>query len=242
MPPLPGGGELLAASAAIFVGSALQGAVGFGLALVAAPVLFLIDERLVPGPILITSLLLTALTARRDWHAIDFPGLKWGLWGRIPGTVLGAALLWALPAEEMAAPLAALVMLAVAMSASGIRIDPTPRNLVGAGLLSGVMGTTSSIGGPPLAMVYQHAAGDRIRGTLGVYFVIGSVMSLAAVAAIGRLGLFELIYGAALVPAVLLGFVLSTRFTAWIDGGYTRPAVLVVSAAGAIAVFARQFW
>ena len=242
MPPLPGGVELLVAASAIFVGSALQGAVGFGLALVAAPILFLVDERLVPGPILISALALTLLSARRDWHAIDFSGLRWGLSGRIPGTVIGAAMLWVLPAEEMAAPLAALVLLAVAMSASGIRVDPTPGNLVGAGLLSGIMGTTSSIGGPPLAMVYQHAPGDRIRGTLGVYFVIGCILSLVAVAAVGRLGLFEMIYGAALVPAVLLGFALSTRLTTWLDGGYTRPAILGVSAVGAVVVVARQLW
>lgn len=242
MPPLPGGLELLAASAAIFVGSALQGAVGFGLALVSAPILYLVDERLVPGPILIASLLLTLLSARRDWHAIDFPGLKWGLWGRVPGTVVGAAVLYVLPAEDLAAPLGLLVMLGVAMSASGIRIDPSPRVLVGAGLLSGIMGTTSSIGGPPLAMIYQHAPGDRIRGTLGVYFVIGCVMSLVAVAAVGRLGWFELICGASLVPAVLLGFALSTRFTSWIDRGYTRLAILAVSAVGAVAVIARQLW
>jgi uncharacterized membrane protein YfcA len=90
--------------------------------------------------------------------------------------------------------------------------------------------------------VYQDAPGDRIRGTLGVYFVVGCVMSLIAVAAVGRLGLFELICGAVMLPGVLLGFALSTRFTPWIDRGYTRPAILAVSGVGGIVVVARHFW
>lgn len=239
---MPGGIELAAAAAAIFVGAALQGAVGFGFALVAAPILFIVDERLVPGPVILAAAVLTTLSAHRDWHAVDFPGLKWGLAGRVPGTLLGAAVMYVLPPERLAAPLAAIVLLAVAMSASGIRIDPGPRNLVVAGTLSGFMNTTSSIGGPPLAMVYQYSSGDRIRGTLGVYFVIGAVMSLAALMAVGRFGAYELYWGAALLPATVLGFLFSRRLTPWVDGGYTRTAVLTVSTVGAVVVVLRQLW
>jgi uncharacterized membrane protein YfcA len=234
--------ELAAAAAAVFVGAVLQGAVGFGLALVAAPILLLIDPRLVPGPLIFAALFLTFLSAYRDRHAIDFTGLGWGLAGRLPGTLLGAALLAILPPERLAVPIALVVLLAVAMSASGARVDPTPRILVGAGLLSGFMGTTSSIGGPPIAMVYQNAPGDRLRGTLGGYFVIGAVMSLTAIAAVGRFGVAELRWGVALVPGILLGFALSNRLTPWLDGGYTRPAVLAVAAAAGIGILVRQLW
>lgn len=37
------------------VGCALQGAVGFGADLVAAPLLVLIDDRLVPGPTIVAT-------------------------------------------------------------------------------------------------------------------------------------------------------------------------------------------
>jgi hypothetical protein len=242
---IPGGPDALGlavAGLAVCVGALLQGAVGFGLALVAAPILYLIDPHLVPGPLIFASMVLTALAAHRDRHAIDFAGLAWGLSGRLPGTVLGAALLAAIPPDRLAAPLGALVVLAVLLSASGVRVEPTPRVLLGAGLLSGIMGTVSSIGGPPMALVYQYAHGSRLRGTLGGYFVIGSVMSLAGIAAVGRFGVAELRMGAALVPGMVLGFALSSRLTPWLDVGRTRPAVLCVAALAGIGVLLRHFW
>ena len=219
----PGGLELALAALVVFVGAVLQGAVGFGYALVAAPILLLIDPRLVPGPVIFAALFLTSLSAHRDRHAIDFSGIGWGTAGRLPGTMLGAALLVALPPERLAAPLGALVLFAVAISALGVRVEPSPRAHVAAGLLSGFMGTTSSIGGPPIAMLYQHAPGDQLRGTLGGFFVIGCVMSLVAIAAVGRFGAAELRWGAVLVPGIVLGFLVSSRLTPWIDRGYTRP-------------------
>jgi len=231
---------LAVAATAVFAGAVLQGAVGFGLALVATPVLLIVDTRLVPGPIILAALVLTVLTAWRDWQAIDFQGLKWGLIGRAPGTLAGAGLLAILPADRLEVSLGALVLLAVAISVSGVRLDPSPRTLLGAGLLSGFMGTASSIGGPPIALVYQHAPGSRLRGTLGVYFVVGGAMSLAAIAAVGRFGAYELKSGLALIPAVVLGFAISNRITPWVDRGYTRPAVLAVAAAGGLVVLVRQ--
>lgn len=81
---------LLAASAAIAFGALVQGAVGFGMALVAAPLLVLIRPQLVPGPLLVSGLALTLLVARRERDSIDLLGVKWGLVGRVPGVAIGA--------------------------------------------------------------------------------------------------------------------------------------------------------
>jgi uncharacterized membrane protein YfcA len=241
-PVEPAGLALAVAATAVFVGAVLQGAVGYGVALVAAPILLLIDPHLVPGPMIFASLFLTGLSAWRDRHAIRLSELGWVLAGRLPGTLLGAALLAILSPERLAGPLAGLVLLAVAISAAGVRVEPTPRALLGAGLLSGFMGTTSSIGGPPIALVYQHAPGDRLRGTLGGHFMVGTLISLAAITAVDRFGAFELRWGLALVPGILLGFAISSRLTPWVDRGFTRPAVLAVAAAAGIGVLVRQLW
>lgn len=233
---------LVGASSAVLIGSVVQGSVGFGLALVAAPVLFLIDPRLVPGPLIFASIGLTSLTAYRDRQGIDADGIGWGLVGRLPGTLLGAAMLAFIPPERLAAPLGALVLLGVVLSASGVHVRLNPRTLMGAGLLSGFMGTASSIGGPPIAMLYQHAPGTRLRGTLSAYFVIGGVMSLVAIAVVGRFGAEELVWSMWLLPGATIGFVISNRFTSWLDRGLTRPAVLCVAAAAGLGVIARQIW
>ena len=87
----------LAANAAVAFGAAVQGAVGFGMALLAAPLLVLIRPELVPGPLLINGLALTLLVARRERDSIDLFGVKWALVGRVPGVALGALALATVP-------------------------------------------------------------------------------------------------------------------------------------------------
>ena len=48
------------------------------------------------------------------------------------------------------------VLLCVALSVISWRPQPTPPSLVTAGVASGSFGTATSIGGPPLAVLYQH--------------------------------------------------------------------------------------
>jgi hypothetical protein len=60
-----------------------------------------------------------------------------------------------------------------------------------------------------MALVCQHESGPRIRGTLSAIFTIGTTISVAGLWWVGRFGAVELLLGLALMPAVLLGFVLS---------------------------------
>ena len=232
--------QLIAASAAVCAGATVHGAVGFGLALVSAPILMLIDSRLVPAPLMFCALVLTLLIGHRERRSMDIPGISFALLGRIPGTALGAAALAVFPAREMTLLFGTLVLVAVGMSASGLHIRPRRWALVGAGAISGFMGTTSAIGGPPMALVYQHVSGSRLRGTLSAYFIFGTIISLIALRAVGRFESYEIHCSAALVPGILLGFAISTRLTPILDGRHTRPAVLLVSAAGGLAVILKQ--
>ena len=191
---------VLAANAAVAFGAAVQGAVGFGMALVAAPLLVLIRPELVPGPLLINGLALTLLVARRERDSIDLFGVKWALVGRVPGVALGALALASVPADAMSLLVGLAVLAGVALGLARVKLSPSPRILLGAGLLSGVFGTIASIGGPPLALVYQHEPGPRLRGTLAGYFIVGALMSLAALIPIGRYGASELTWTLLLLP------------------------------------------
>lgn len=230
----------LAANAAVAFGATVQGAVGFGMALVAAPLLVLIRPDLVPGPLLINGLALTLLVARRERDAIDLLGVKWALVGRVPGVVLGALALATIPVKEMSLLVGLAVLAGVALGFSRVKLSPGPRILFGAGLLSGVFGTIASIGGPPLALVYQHEPGPKLRGTLAGYFIVGALMSLVALVAVGRYGAVELIWTLLLLPGTVLGFFCSSRFTSWVDAGRTRRAVLGITVAAGVAAVLRS--
>jgi uncharacterized membrane protein YfcA len=232
--------EIVAASIVIFAAATLQGSVGFGLSLVAAPILMLLDPRYVPGPLLAVSILLTILTLWREHRHVDFGGIGPVLVGRLPGTLLGLWLLVALPARVMSITFGVMLLAAVAMSASPVRFEPTPRTLAGAGLLSGIMSMTTSAGGPPLALVYQSSAGATLRATLSGHFLIGATISLLALRGGGRLGESEIVLAALLAPGLLLGFLVSSRIRHRLDAGYTRMLVLLVSGTAGAAVILRE--
>jgi uncharacterized membrane protein YfcA len=237
---LPSLAVAISASSIVAVGATVQGAVGFGLSLVAAPVLVLIDPHLVPGPMLFASMVMVGLTIWRDREGIHLAGVGWSVVGRFPGTILGALAIGAISADQMETTIGVIVLLAVAMSYWGPKLRPNPYTLVTAGVLSGFMGTASSIGGPPIAMVYQHESGARLRGTLASFFLIGGVMSLVALRFVGRLGMDELYGAIALLPGILVGFSISSRIAPAIDRGYTRVAVLATATAAAGIILVRQ--
>ena len=223
------------------VGFTLQGAVGFGMGILGSPILILIDSRLVPGPVLASSMVFTALLAVRERREIDVDGLRWAVAGRAAGTIPAAALLAVLSAEQMSLLFGGIVLLAVAISISGLHVEPRPVSLVMGGALSGIMGTIASIGGPPMALLYQHAPGARVRGTLSGVFLIGSIISLVALTFVGRFGRDELRLTLALLPGVLFGFAVSRRIASRLDRGYTRRAVLTIAAGAGLIVVVRYF-
>ena len=232
--------ELAVASIAMTVGAMIQGSIGFGLNVVAAPILVLIDTRFVPGPALVAAFVLTVMVGYRDRSAIDTKGFGWVFVGRFPATVATALLVAALPEEGIAVSLASVVLVAVVMSLLGWRVQRTRGTLTAAGAVSGVMGTISSVGGPPIALLYQDARGPMVRGTLSAIFGVGALVSILLLAAVGRFGREELVVSLILLPGVVVGFI-SSRWTArWL---LTRrsvgPAVLAFSAASAIAAIVR---
>lgn len=229
----------VAATAVISAGALLQGTIGFGLALLAAPLLYLVDPRLVPGPLMVSSLVLTLLMARREWHAVEGRDLGWSLAGRVAGTVAAVAVLSVISARGMDLLFGGLVLSAVGLTAMGVTLRPAPPTLITAGAVSGFMGTMTSIGGPPIALLYQHESAARIRGTLSAFFVAGVVMSIGALAMVGRFGLAEARLGALLLPGTVLGYWLSHHTTHRLEDRHIRPALLVVSGGAALIVMFR---
>ncbi len=232
--------QILAVSTAVVLGAAVQGSIGFGLSLVAVPLLALIEPRLLPGPLLCVSIVLTLLLAHRERRSIDFFGIAWGLTGRVPGAALGAAALTVMPRDQISLMFGVLVLAAVVISLLPIRVRPTAPGLVTAGLLSGFMGTTAAVGGPPIALLLQHKPGAELRATLSGFFLIGASVSLIALAAIGRFGVPEFWLALTLVPGILIGFWISGRTARILDRGYTRVTVLVMASIAALVVILRQ--
>jgi uncharacterized membrane protein YfcA len=230
---------LALATLIVAVGAALQSSVGFGLALFAAPLLNLIDPKLVPGPLIVATMVVLIASAFRERHAMDLRGVGWVLAGRVPGAALGAFALSVLAPGTLSISTGILVLLAVALSLHRGALPRSRPILLGAGLLSGVMGTTAAIGGPAVAVLYQREAGPLVRSTLAGYFIVGAAMSMIALFLVGRLGRAEVELGFAMIPGILLGIAVANPARRFLDRGYTRNAILLVSAAAGLAAVVR---
>jgi uncharacterized membrane protein YfcA len=112
--------------------------------------------------------------------------------------------------------------------------------LLGAGFVSGFMGTTTSVGGPPMALVYQNEGAAKFRATMFGYFTVGIAVSILSLVVFGLYGQRELEMALRLLPGSVLGYVVSGRLVKVIDEKIVRPAVLTLSGAAAIFVILRQ--
>jgi uncharacterized protein len=233
------GGVLFTAGLVVALGALVQGAVGYGMALVASPLLALLEPTLVPVPLLMLTSVHAVLAAVRDWRHADWTGIGWATLGRLPGTGLGVLAVVALSQRVFAALVGLGVLACVLLSLLSWRPRPRPGSLLLAGLVSGAGGTAASIGGPPIALLYQEEAGPRVRGTISGYFVLGSVISLAALAAAGQVTGASMTSTAMLAPFLLAGFALSGPARRVLDNGWTRRAVLAVAAVSAVLLVGR---
>lgn len=229
---------LAVAGLVVAAGALVQGAVGFGLALVAAPLLAIVDPALVPVPLLLVSGAHALLTLLRERAETDWAGVCWALVGQLPGIALGVLAVAALPSRAFLAAVAATVLVCALLSTLPWRPRPTRPALLVAGLVSGITGTAASIGGPPVALLYQGEGGPRVRATMAAYFVVGSVLSLVGLLVGGQVTGEHLGAAAALLPFVVAGFLLSGPARRVLDRGWVRPAVLAISVVGAMTLLA----
>jgi uncharacterized membrane protein YfcA len=221
---------------AVAIGALTQGAVGFGFGMLTAPILALVDESLVPGSVLILAVIVAAIVAWQERGALDWRGIKWALLGRAVGTALGVLVVSWLSREQFAVVLGTSILVAVALSIAGWHVRPTPRTLVGAGTVSGVMGTLTSIGGPPMALVYQRERAAELRSTLAGFFLFGASLAILSLWASGELGGRQVVDGLLLLPGLVLGVVAARMLGRYLDHGWTRPAVLALCTAAAVAL------
>jgi uncharacterized membrane protein YfcA len=225
---------------AMTAGAALQGSVGYGMALVASPILILVNPKLIPGPYLLGALILNLLVALRERQGIDFHGIKWAIIGRIPGTILAGYLLAIISERTMILTFGILLLLGVAISIAGIRFPPKPRNLLFAGALSALMGTIATIGGPPMALVYQDAEGVEIRPTLSSYFILGGLLSIVTLALVGKLGQTDVRLSLFLMPGAIIGYLISSRVISRLNPQLTRVGILAVAAISSLIVLIQE--
>lgn len=210
MEPLLG---LLVLAVVVFVGAVLQGSLGFGIGVVSVPFMLLVRPELVPAAPLLISLPIIVVSLLHERRHIDRSSFLWLTAGRLPGTLIAAALLALLP-EMGVRLLAACILTAVAVFMLAARAGSRGRAMnagtrLGIGTLSGFMATSSGVGGPMLTLAFRGATPRTMRGTINATTLVGAALSLGGTFFAGRIdGSVLLAAGLLLVPA-LVGLVVS---------------------------------
>lgn len=222
------------------VGAYVQAVVGLGLGLLAAPIVALLEPSLVPVLTLWLALLIAGLNLADEHAHVDWRATAWSVPARVPGTVVGAWLVASFTEEQIGVALALMVLIAVALSVHTVLVPLNPVSLSVAGFVAGATGTATSIGGPPMALLYQRERPAVVRATLSVFFFVGVILSLIGLALSGSLGRTPSLLALALAPGVVLGYVVGRISRRYVDAEVFRRGVLVVCTISAVVLLVRS--
>ncbi|WP_406865122.1 sulfite exporter TauE/SafE family protein [Streptomyces sp. HUAS MG47] len=190
---------------AVAIAAFVQGTSGLGFALIVAPVAGILDPGLVPVFVLASMIPLNAYVAWRERASLDLRGAGWITAARLAATPAGLALLWLIPERSLGVFVGVATVLAAVVSLAAPAFTPGRAAYVGAGAVTGLTETATGVGGPPLALVYQHRSPAELRSTVAVCFLVGEVASLALLFGTGKAQPEELGWAAAALPAIAVG-------------------------------------
>jgi uncharacterized protein len=233
---------------ALLAAVALQAATGFGFALLAGPSLYAVmSPAHAVALLLILGLCVNVLilAGERRRLAVDWQGLKPAMLAALPGLPIGAVLVRVLPADALRIAIGVVVCALVAHRLAGrgrvaLRV-PGRTTAVLAGFSAGVLTTSTTTNGPPLAL-WLGGRGLQpavVRDTVSAAFLFLDVVGVGVVLAVvgPHRALAEAIWLPALVPVVLVGHVAgSWAFRRLPAHRYDQLLLLAVAAAGAVSI------
>ncbi len=206
-------GELILCCGIIIFASVLQVSIGMGFGMLASPLIALVKPELVPGSILAMGLFVAFSGAWRERNNISIDELKLGVGGRVIGSIIAFGLLLLIPDVNSFLVVFGVVMLiAIAMTAYGMKISFTSQNLLLLSIISGVMGSITAVGAPPMAVIYHDRKPQIVRPTLNAFFFVGSVLGLISLGFSGWISAQDFIAAIIFLPAMFFGILVSAPF------------------------------
>jgi hypothetical protein len=231
--------EFGVAASAVLFGSVVQGSIGVGLNMISAPFVAIVVPEALPATLVLVALPIAVTTLLREHHALDRVALPWMLAGALPGTGLGLIIVGVADANELAIIVGGTTLTGVILSIGSPPVPTNRATALIAGFASNLFGTASAVGGPPVALLFQHRTGPIARATLGAFFLTSASLSIVGYIAAGNISGDQVLFALALAPVMAAGLWASRHFHAFVDGGWLRPAMLALSAIAGTAAIVR---
>jgi len=225
----------------MLVASTVQSSVGMGQGLVSAPLLRLLEPDLLPGPIVAAGLFTSLVLAYRNSEPSDLGEVAPAVVARFIGAAVAVGLLMVLSERGLTLMIGAMVIAFVLLRLTGFKIPKSTVSLGSAGFASGISGTIAALGGAPMGLLYeQHGRARDFRGPMGVFMSLGGAASVVLLLLAGELDARAWGLAAALVPPLVIGWILARWVTPIVDRGFLGPAVLAISSGSAMVLIASE--
>jgi hypothetical protein len=231
--------DYCAVATVVLFGSMVQGSIGVGLNMISAPFVAIIEPAALPATLVLLALPIAMTTLLREHHAVDRVALPWLLAGAFPGTGLGLVIVGAADRDALAIIVGTTVLSGVFLSVASPPVPTNRFTALAAGFVSNLFGTASAVGGPPVALLFQHRTGPIARSTLGAFFFISASLSVIGYIAAETITGDQVLFALALAPVMTAGLWISRHLHVHVDGGWLRPAMLALSAVAGTAAILR---
>lgn len=195
----------------IIFGAIAQSAIGLGFGIPAC-FLVLLEPSMVPSCIILMGTFLAfsnALLSLKDIIKVD---LIYAYFGRLIGSFMAMPLIFlTLGTNNYLIIFGILLLVATYMSIKKWNIVANKKNITIAGTISGLMGTLTGIGGPPMALVYQNSSARKVVATLNMFFGVGALFSVILFIYYDLINLPEVMKSIYLSPALIIGTYIGRR-------------------------------
>lgn len=211
---------------AVLSGSFIQSTTGMGFGQIVGPVMGLLEPSLIPVVLLVLMLPLNGHIAWRERSSINWFGFKWITLGRIVGTAVGLTILIILPINFLGILLGVSIVFASVASLVAPVFSPGKAAFSCVGVLTGITETSTGVGGPMLALSFQHMSVATLRSSAAMCFVVGEVLSLLLLTISGYLNPAQIKPLFWLLPLLLLGMFLGERVHKSVNTYFLRRFVI----------------
>jgi len=195
----------------IILGAITQSAIGIGFG-IPAGILVLLEPSMVPSCIILMGSFLALSNAMLSYKDIIKVDLIYSFTGRVIGSILAMPLIFlTLGTDYYLIVFGVLLLIATYLSAKKWNIVATKKNITIAGTASGIMGTLTGIGGPPMAIVYQNSSAPKVVATLNMFFGIGALFSVLLFVYFDLINLPEVMKSIYLAPGLVIGTYIGRR-------------------------------
>lgn len=168
----------------VFLAAFLQSLTGFGLVMIAAPLLmFFYEPKLTIAIMFFLAGCGNGAQLLLLWRQAQWLRVAELACGALVGIPLGLAVFRHLPGGGLRIAVSiAILFTLVTMEISRKRFEETRRNTVLTGMLAGIMAMTTGMGGPPLVLYFAYTSMPQpvFRATCIGYFFFSNLCSLVA--------------------------------------------------------------